>query len=594
MVWRGGVDGHRLLCRKLDIVLGSRKSRRRALEVRVKKFIPGIGESDFRQFREAGYGYVDKTKLVGDLLEDSSKILLFPRPRRFGKTFNLSMLAYFLRRTDEDLSPLFEGLEVTRNPQAMAHFQKYPVVFVTFKDVKANSFAAAMTGIREQVIAAFDEYRHLLDEGELDPTSASQFQRILSGQASNDELQYSFQWLSKALYKHYGQRVVILIDEYDTPVQSGYTGGFFDEVVGFFRNFFSAALKDNKALFKGVMTGVLRVSKENMFSGLNHIMVHSIIDKPYNTAFGFTDEEVAAIIEPERLDEVRSWYNGYLFGGRVIYNPWSILHYIREGLLKPYWVNSGSSDLIETLALKRGLGLSQKSEALLTGGTIDIAIDSDIVLRDIDKNPDAFWNFLLFSGYLKTVDIQLIMGRYFAKLAIPNLEVQIVYESMFRNWLLRADPESDYTRALVKALLCGDASTVQKTLRHILLTAMSYYDAGGDEPEKLYHGFILGLLVHLEKTYEVRSNRESGFGRADMLMRPKTPGQPGVVIEFKTLDEDEVVDAVLKDAAKQVRARRYAAELLAAGAAPVHEYVIVFDGKKTWVKLVDDALAAAT
>ena len=558
----------------------------------MKKFVAGIGQSDFRQFREAGFGYVDKTKFICDVLEDPSLVLLFPRPRRFGKTINLSMLGHFLRKTNENLLHLFEGLDVTRDAGAMAHFQKHPVVFVTFKDVKAKTFASAMTGIREQVMAAFDAHRRLLDEDKLDPTSASQFQRILSGQVTDDELQYSFQWLSKALYRHYGERVVILIDEYDTPVQSGYTYGFFDEIVVFFRNFFSAALKDNNALFKGAMTGILRVSKENMFSGLNHIRVCSILEVPYSTSFGFTEDEVAAIIEPDKLEEVRSWYNGYIFGGHVIYNPWSILHYINEGLLKPYWVNTGSSDLIESLALNRGLGLSENSEELLRGGSIEVPIDSNIVLRDIEKSPDAFWNFLLFSGYLKVVDLKLEMGEYTAKLAIPNLEVKIVYRSLFNSWLYHADPSTDYTKGLVKALLGGDVPTLQKTLQRILVTAMSYYDSAGRQPEKLYHGFILGMLVHLEKQYDVRSNRESGFGRADMLMRPKTAGRPGVVIEFKVLDEDETVAEVLKDAAKQVRDRQYATELLAAGAMPVYEYVIVFDGKKTWVKSVDDALAA--
>jgi hypothetical protein len=473
----------------------------------------------------------------------------------------------------------------------MEHFQKYPVVFVTFKDVKAATFASAMTGVREQLVSAYHEHRHLLAQNQLDPTRASQFQRLLAGEVSDDELQYALKWLSQALYEHHGERMVILIDEYDTPVQSGYSNGYFDQIVGFFRNFLSAALKDNVALFKSVLTGILRVSKENMFSGLNHISVRSIIDEPYSTSFGFTDEEVAAIVESDRLEEVRSWYNGYIFGGHVIYNPWSILHYIGEGLLKPYWVNTGSSDLIETLALKRGLGLSEKSAVLLNGGAIDVPFDSNIVLRDIERSPDAFWNFLLFSGYLKIVDLKLEMGEYIAKLAIPNLEVRLVYRDMFKRWLYIADPSSDYTDALVKALLCGDARMVQKTLEHILITAMSYHDAGGRQPEKLYHGFILGLLVHLEKQYEIRSNRESGLGRADMLMRRKTSGRPGVVIEFKARDEEENVDAVLKDAAKQVRERKYATELAASGATPVYEYVIVFDGKKAWVKLVDDALA---
>ncbi len=556
----------------------------------MKKFVPGVGQSDFRAFREAGFGYVDKTNFVRDVLADPSLVLLFPRPRRFGKTINLSTVAYFLRKTDENLLHLFEGLDITRDPMAMTHFQKYPVVFVTFKDVKAKTWADAMVGIRRQISKAYDAHRYLLDRSDISPASVRQFQRVLLEEAADSELMYSFELLSKLLHEHHKERVVILIDEYDTPVQSGYTNDFFDDVVGFFRNFFSACLQDNVALFKGVLTGILRVSKENMFSGLNHIDVYSIIDKPYSTSFGFTEGEVAAIIEPEKLEEVRSWYNGYIFGGHVIYNPWSILHYINEGLLKPYWVNTGSSELIETLALKRGLGLSEKSAALLNGGTIDVPIDSNIVLRDIERSPNAFWNFLLFSGYLKIVDLKLEMGEYTAKLAIPNIEISIVYRSMFKLWLYKADPSSDYTNALVKALLEGDAPTVQEMLEHILLTAMSYQDPGASEPEKLYHGFILGLLVHLEKQYEIRSNRETGFGRADVLMRPKTPGRPGVVLEFKVQEKRKTVDEVLKIAALQVRAKRYAADLMAAGATPVYEYVIVFDGKQAWVKLVDEAL----
>jgi len=559
----------------------------------VKKFVAGIGQSDFRIFRESGFGYVDKTFFVSDVLEDPSLVLLFPRPRRFGKTLNLSTLGHFLRKTSDDLSHLFEGLEVTRHPKAMAHFQKHPVIFVTFKDIKAETFAAALTGIRDQIVSAYREHRFLLDEKKLDQTRTRQFQRVLSGEINDDELPYSFQWLSSALQEYHGQRVAILIDEYDTPVQSGYMNGYFDNIVLFFRNFFSSCLKDNNALFKGVLTGILRVSKENMFSGLNHIVVRSIIEKPYNTAFGFTEQEVAAIVEPERLEEVRAWYNGYNFGGQVIYNPWSILNYINEGLLKPYWVNTASTDLIETLALKYGLGLSEKSEELLSGGTIDMQVDSNIVLRNVDQSQEAFWNFLLFAGYLKVVELKLEVGEYYAKLAIPNEEVRIVYRSLFRMWLQKADPEWDCTNALVKALLAGDAETVQENLETILLRAMSFQDPAGAQPEKLYHGFILGLLVHLEKQYEVRSNREAGDGRADVMIRPRTEGRPGVVIEFKVKRRTQSVSEALLDAAKQVRERQYAEELVARGASPVHEYVMVFDGKRAAVKRVDELLAKA-
>ena len=556
----------------------------------MKKFVPGIGQSDFRWFREEGYGYVDKTSFISDVLADPTMVLLFPRPRRFGKTMNLSMLGHFLRATKEDLSSLFLGLQVWQDEHAKKHFQRHPVISISFKDVRAKTFDETLDAIRSRIVELFRQNRYLVEQGVLDETMARFFKTILIGSPTKQDLQDSLLVLSRALFEHHGERVVILIDEYDTPVQSGYLYEFFDDIVLFFRNFFAACLKDNSALFKGVLTGVLRVSKENMFSGLNHIKVHSIIQETYSTAFGFTEEEVAAIIEPERLQEVRSWYNGYNFGGKVIYNPWSILHYIYEGLLQPYWVNSGSADLIETLAVKQGLGLTTRCETLLQGGSIDVPIDSNIVLRDIAKSDDALWNFLLFSGYLKPVRLTMEMGEYTGQLAIPNEEVKIVYRQMFRHWLHKAVPDRAYLDDFIKALFTGKTAIVQKLLQKILLTAMSYQDAAGKEPEKLYHGLILGLLVHLESTYDVRSNRESGFGRADVLMRPKTQGQAGVVLELKVRDEDEDIDAVLREAAEQIRERHYAAELAAAGASPVYEYAMVFDGKKAWVKRVEELL----
>jgi len=557
------------------------------------KFVPGIGQSDFRSFREAGFGYVDKTAFISEVLEDPSLVLLFPRPRRFGKTINLSALGYFLRKTDEDLSHLFEGLDVTRNPKAMAHFQKYPVLFLTFKDVKAKTFADTFAGIRERVGRLFVEHRYLLDDKRLDPITARVFQRFFTDEATQQDVQDALMVLSRALYEHHGQRVVILIDEYDTPIQSGYINGFFDDVVGFFRNFFSACLKDNDALFKGVLTGILRVSKENLFSGLNHIKVRSILGPQYSTSFGFTEEEVAAIIDPAHLEELRAWYDGYNFGGRVIYNPWSILNYIDEGLLKPYWVNTASSELIENLATKQGLRLSEKSSTLLHGETIEVPIDDNIVLRDVEKSQDALWSFLLFSGYLKIVELKLEMGTFTAKLAIPNIEVRLVYRTMFQRWIRKADPDGYLTKDVVQALLTGDAPQVQELLEQILLTAMSFQDPAGRAPEKLYHGFILGLLVHMEPLYDVRSNRESGRGRADVFMRPKTPGQPGVVMEFKVPLGKETPEQALVKAAEQVRKRQYATDLVAAGASPIYEYAMVFDGKQVWVKRVEDVLAKA-
>ena len=523
----------------------------------MKKFVPGIGESDFRLLRESGYDFVDKTFFIGDVLSDSTKVLLFPRPRRFGKTTNLSMLGHFLRKTDENLAHLFKDFVIAHDTKAMAHFQKYPVISVSFKDVKGKTFSAAMSGIREQIVAAFREHRYLLDGDQIDPDTAEDLRQVISRKVSDDDLRYTFKLLSQALHTYHKQRVVILIDEYDSPLHAAYDCGYFDEAVSFFRSLFSASLKDNSALFKGVITGILRVSRESMFSELNHILVYSMLDKPYNTAFGFTEDEVREIVAPEKLDEVRAWYNGYIFGGEVIYNPWSILNYSREELLKPYWVNTGGTNLIERLALKYGMGLSDKSTVLLNGGTIDQRVDTNIVLRDIELNREAFWNFLLFAGYLKPVDLQLVVGRYYAKLAIPNEEVRIVYHDLFRKWLQLIDPQSNSTEDLVKALLSGNAAKVEENLQQILLRAMSFFDGGSSHPEALYHGFVLGLLVHLENQYEVRSNQETGLGRADVTMRPKTPGRPGVVMEFKVKGAAQPANVAPQPPSPTSRLRRY-------------------------------------
>ncbi|WP_437800246.1 AAA family ATPase [Sorangium sp. So ce693] len=576
-------------------------------------FVPALGQSDFRELRRAGAGYVDKTPFLGQLLADPAQVVLFPRPRRFGKTLNLSTLAYFLGKRDEDLSPLFQDLAVWNDPAAREHFQRYPVLFLTFKDIKTLSYETTLDAIRTEVQRLYSQHQHLLKSDALRPDERRHYEHMLLGEISEEDCRGSLRELSDYLARHHGQKVAILIDEYDTPIQSGYLNGFFDEVTLFFRNFFSAALKDNPSLFKGALTGVLRVAPENLFSGLNNVIVSSILsDRRYATSFGFTEAEVASVLEQARpdgvsaaqpaplpdptlprLEEVRAWYNGYRFGGEVIYNPWSILNCVASGALRPYWVNTASTELLQHLIARRGLGLSSETEALLRGEPVEARIDENIVLRDLDQQPEALWGFLLFSGYLTATAVREELGEVTASLAIPNLEVRVAYRELFRSWLRRGLPERRHAEALIRALLDGDAPSLEALIERLLVTVMSYQDPAGREPEKLYHGFILGLLVQLEGDYDVRSNRESGLGRADLLVRPRAPGRPGVVLELNVPQRGETPEQALLAAARQVRDRRYAVELVAAGAAPVHELVAVFDGKQAWVRQVDEVLSRA-
>ena len=556
-------------------------------------FFPALGQSNFRALREAGAGYVDKTRFIAEILADPTQVLLFPRPRRFGKTLLLSALDHFLAMRGEDLSHLFQDLAVWSDTAALEHFQRYPVIFLTFKDVKALSYEGTVDAIRLLMRELYQQHRELLESGMLHAEEVDAFERMLRGDASEAELSRSVKVLSELLARRHGRKVVILIDEYDTPIQSGYLRGFFDQVTTFFRNLLSAALKDNPALYKGVLTGVLRVSRESLFSGLNNVVVCSLLSEQYAAAFGFTEAEVAALVAPERLGELRAWYNGYLFGGEVIYNPWSILSYLKIGKIEPYWINTGSNELLLNLLAQRGMGLSVESEALLRGEAVEARVDENIVLRDLDLQPESIWSFLLFSGYLRPSALREEDGELIGSLVIPNREVRVAYRDLFRGWLRRGLSERRHVEELISALLSGDAGTLEALLERLLLTVMSYQDPAGREPEKLYHGFILGLFVQLEGDYDVRSNRESGYGRADVLLRPRASGRPGVVLELKVPQRGETPEQALVAAARQVRARRYAAELVAAGASPVHELCAVFDGKRAWVQSVDEALVAA-
>ncbi len=551
-----------------------------------------IGMADFRELRQNKRLYVDKSAFISEVLRDTAKVLLVPRPRRFGKTLNLSLLRYFLEQRDGDLSDLFRDLAVWQDPEAREHFQQYPTIFITLKDVKEGSFEDTFESIQDVIRQAYHEHRYVLDAPELTSEQKDRYRRLLRSEGSKIVVRNALRDLTEYLYLIHQKQVVLLLDEYDTPIQQAYLRGFYDEAIDFFRNFYAAALKDNVYLLRGILTGILRVARESLFSGLNNVRVRSLLDPEYATSFGFTEAETLHITGAEQQEPLRTklkkWYDGYQFGDQVIYNPWSILCYLETRRFDNYWVSTSSDDMIYDLLARRGHGLSSEVERLLQGESIPKRIDEHLSLRDLDHRPDVVWSFLLFSGYLKPHGFSEEEGTRLVNLTIPNYEVRLVFLNVFRHWLSGHLGGDDRSRMLQDAILRADTETAERLLENLMLS-VSYHDVTRHQPEKFYHGLILGLLVNLEAHYVVRSNRESGYGRADVLLIPREAERPGVVLEFKALDSQrgESAEQAMQMALSQIRDRDYAAELRAAGAQPIHELAVVFDGKRVWVRKQD-------
>ena len=551
----------------------------------------GIGIDDFRSLREQGLTYVDKSHLVREVLDNGALVLLLPRPRRFGKTLAMTMLRCFFEKRAEDFSPLFADLSISQAEGAYrAHFQRYPIVFITFKDVKAESWDLAWEAIRRKIGALFDEHRDLLTGGHLSEREAADFQAVLDGTAGRAVYESALLDLCSALHRRHGERAVILIDEYDEPIHRGHMCGYAAEVIAFFRAFLSAGLKGNPHLFKAVLTGILRIAKESLFSGLNNLAVYTLLRPEFSTCFGFTEPEVLALLEQtgrsELLEAVRGYYNGYSFGGKGIYNPWSILNFLNDGdsRLRPYWVSTSSNDLVHEALRRHAFAIQPEIEALLSGAAVERDLDENVVLTDLATRLDAVFGLLVFSGYLRAEEVpgtSLEIRPY--ALSIPNREVRQVYTSTFRD-LLREQLGGDRAvERLKRALLTGDAEALEEELGAFTQNVLSYHDTAR-RPEQVYHAFVIGLLATLEPEYEVRSNRESGKGRPDVIIRPKQAGKPGAVLELKVAKPGKKTLAqALDEGVAQIQERDYASEFRAAGASPVYAFAVAFDGKEARV-----------
>jgi len=555
-----------------------------------KKKIP-LGVSDFQKIITNNGYYVDKSLFIKDVAGSLNDVLLFPRPRRFGKTLNLSMLKYFYDPAYKD-SGLFDGLKITAEPDIMKKHGRHPVIYITFKDVKYNTWTGCKESLFQTIYSLVCNFKKILLDDRLSDIELDSYHSIISKTASDLDYANSLKALSKALFHYHNVKPVILIDEYDTPIHEGYFHHYYDEVIGFMRVFLSSALKDNEYLEKAVLTGILRTSKESMFSGLNNIEVCSITSIIGADKFGFTESEVTDLLDycdnifP--IDEIKYWYDGYNFGGFEIYNPWSILSCIRQESLSTHWVNTSGNDLVKELCLSADESVKQDIDILAQGGSIHKVIDDNIVFAYLGKDNDMLWSFLLHCGYLRYDSIveDEATGSYKADLSAPNNEVIFLFRrDIVKNWF--TPPPNDKQRELSRImtnLYKGDINIFREDFLQYCGEALSYYDVSKKEPEKQYHMLLLGMLMCLQDKYYIRSNREVGLGRCDVMLIPRDLSQVsrGIIFELKKVRKakKETFERVIDDALYQISENKYNTELRSHGVKDIVNVILAFSGKE--------------
>ena len=551
----------------------------------------GIGTSDFRKLRTLNYYYIDKSMYIKDIIDNASEVALITRPRRFGKTLNMSMLRYFFDCDIKDSREIFDGLKIMEQGEKYtSKLGAYPCIYMTLKDVNVPSYERMITGFKSAVLDAYREHMYLLDSDKIYQFEKDRINDILYIREDEDAVVKSIKELSGYLYRHHNKPVMLFIDEYDVPIQAAYVEGYYEQAIKFLKNFYATTFKDNPYLGKTVLTGVSRVAKESIFSGANNFKVFTMLDNEFADDFGITSEEIDKVIEDfnveDNKEEIKKWYDGYRIGNvEGIYNPWSILNYLTDKQLKPYWVNTSSNDLIK-MTIKKSTTIKEKMERLLKGEAIEVPIDLETIINGIEENENNIWGLMLGTGYLK-VDEIVDLARGIYKVKLPNYEIKLLFENIVEEWFANKVIGNDLN-SILKDLVELKLDEFEIKFRKLVEEMFSYMDVGENTAENFYHAFVLGMLVGLKDSYYVNSNRESGMGRYDIMLEPQDKTKNSFIIEFKVANnmKESTIEDVIENAKKQIEEKDYESNLRERGFNNITKMVFAFKGKECKMQIV--------
>ena len=556
-----------------------------------------IGKQSFEDIRKKDCFYIDKTDFIKDWWESADDVTLITRPRRFGKTLNMDMLKCFFSNQYEGRKELFKGLDIWKDEKYRKLQGTYPVIFLSFAGIKQTEYSKAVTMIKNEITDIYNKYDYIMKSDLYNDNEKIQFKSVCPDM-SDEIAQKAINDLSNYLSRYYGKKVIIILDEYDTPMQEAYVNGYWDELVAFTRSLFNLTFKTNPYLERGIMTGITRVSKESIFSDLNNLVVITTTSNQYNTAFGFTEEEVFTALDEQGIsdekEKVKEWYDGFTFGDKKdIYNPWSIINYLKFKKYETYWADSSSNRLVNELIRTGSAEIKNTMETLMAGGTVEKNIDEQIVFEQLKTNKDAVWSLLLASGYLRIEEFRTEgrLNKKIYSLKLTNYEVEQMFGTMIERWFGGADvPYNEF----INAMLSGDIESMNEYMNRVTRGVISYFDTGktpsDEEPERFYHGLVLGLMVDQVDNYILSSNRESGFGRYDIMLEPIDKNNeklPGIVIEFKVFNQkkEDTLEETVKNALRQIKEKDYDAELIKRGVKEenIYHYGFAFKGKEVLI-----------